>query len=275
MINTKSHFRSLDEIYARAFGNYESIEKKSKEILTNIENTISTNSSIPYYVSFHLEKADNGTIKTQNGWTKYFQKHKKKGHMFPSMGDIYNMFKRIHYDIFNDTKEKKVATEFLNSINEDIDGKHTLITSTRIIYSANSYTSKIIHNYNDNRLKKIIKIKIPLIGQDSFYSILNDKRLLTDAEPFLRSYFDTEDSFEDIGNILSFISNKDLDKLNIWTPILEYRKIDQIGIANIGNKNTIFVNAFDSTNEKGICRIVSRNSKLNSGIEKYIIDNIK
>lgn len=164
------------------------------------------------------EPADGGSLRTQNEWIQYWSAV-KDGRRFASAADMYIVFKQLKAISETGTpQQREHAAVVLTSLRNDWEnGKQ--ITSTRIIYSPAAWTARIIQNYDPTDLQSDVSLEIPEWPSVSIPEVLQDRRGL----PYLRAYFGTRDSAEEIAATLEYVGGKPRKQIQIWTPPMDWR----------------------------------------------------
>jgi len=151
------------------------------------------------YLVLQRERSARGESKTQNEWIEHYAQDDEWD--FPSSAQYYQIFKQIQEE--NDA-------ELLEALRED--WNQWTVASTRIAYEANSLDATVMHNY-DSGNQSNQNVKVPDY-QGVYFNQIPDQQ---EAEDFLQALFDTEDGFEDIAEVLEYVSGKPMDKLKLWT----------------------------------------------------------
>lgn len=262
MKHTKSHFKSIDEYYERAFGNYESKQKENL-ILNNLEKNLNKGiKDSKYMVSPYYKNLYNN--KKFNDWEKYFNKLDDKN--FGSMGDIYKIFKQILSDIKSESENTIFATDLLDRYRIFLN-ENKIITNTKIL-DHNSEIIEIIHNSNSvNTYKK----SLVNISDSSFFS--GDVSISNNSELFIQALFDTDDDFSDVVSNLEKIFRISLKNIYFAINIYEFSS-SILGEHNLSidyKENDSLGFHTNNMNAEGYCISVGNRIPTNSGLERYII----
>ncbi|MFH1637720.1 MAG: hypothetical protein ABIB71_04830 [Candidatus Woesearchaeota archaeon] len=149
--------------------------------------------------------AENGKYKTQNQWIEYWN-DVKDGRRFPSMAELYQVFKQIAAD-------KDANRTLLDSVRKDFKAR-LLLSSTRLQYNSDNENSRIIHNYRSDREQQPLDLDIPEYLDIPLKTVLiQDKGLY-----FFHALLGTEDTKEEITDVFEVISDKPKKDIKVWTP---------------------------------------------------------
>jgi len=164
-----------------------------------------------------MDEAAGGKKRTQDGWIEYWNEI-KDGRVFASMGDYYQFFKQLKV-ISEDTADEKAKAESLVAgLREDFDWperNNWLISSTRLIYSADCLDARIIHHYGCEEQEA--RIKVPVYRKTPIIQVVSEGEGLT----YLQTLLDTKDEGEGIIQILEFVSGKKREEIKVWTAPVE------------------------------------------------------
>ncbi len=148
--------------------------------------------------------------RTQEEWVNYFNKEKKP------MISMPNVFQLV--------KENK--TEAIESLRKDFKDSW-LVTSTRIIYSKDNLSAKIIHNADSSIVKpKEIDLKeIPVCRPTYIKELLETETGLN----YVRALIDSKKATkEEIIKFFVALSGKEEKNIRLWTPSQSSRESKQI-----------------------------------------------
>ncbi len=148
--------------------------------------------------------------RTQEEWINFFNTEKKP---MISMPNIFQILKENN-------------TEAIESLRKDFKDDW-LVTSTRIIYSPDNLSAKIIHNVNSNIIKPTeINLKeIPVCRPTYLKELLETEAGLNYIRALLN---DTKATKEQIINFFVKLSGKKEKNIRFWTPSQSSRKDKQI-----------------------------------------------
>ena len=148
--------------------------------------------------------------RTQEEWIKYFNDEKKS---MISMPDVFQIV-------------KKNNTEAIESLRKDFKD-YWLITSTRIVYSKENLSAKIIHNADSTVAKpKEINLKeVPECRPTYLKEFLETNEGLN----YIRALMDNKKATkEQITKLFVALSGKKEKNIRFWTPDQDSRKSKQI-----------------------------------------------
>ena len=171
------------------------------------------------------QPADEGKKKTQNQHIKYWNKI-EDGRVMASMGELYVCFQQLKSNYETGTSEIKEKIDlFLADLRDDFDYpkfKNWLISSTRLNYSADDLKAKITQHYNcqNKSLIKETELKIPEYRGTKIAQVITEPRGLR----YLQTLFDTEDSGDEIIEVLEFVSGKKKKEIKVWTAAVKHDK---------------------------------------------------
>jgi len=148
--------------------------------------------------------AENRAIKTQKQWISYFN---QKGIAMIGAPDVYNL--------------AKGPKDVLQSFRKDCIGA-SVLTSTGMDCNSNDLSGAVIQNMGSAIVKqKITKLSIiPVFhfGISLYYALKTN-----DGLTYMRAIFDTKDNRKQITKTLEDLSQKEADKIAIWTPNKDLR----------------------------------------------------
>ena len=150
-----------------------------------------------------IQAADAGKENAQDQWTAFFN---KKGQGMMSAPDMY-------------LAGKTDSRALLISLQEDF--KKGIITSTRVVYDADDFDTRFIHNHGSAVSKPTHgSAVVPFQSYVSLSKILETKEGLR----YMRALFNTQDSAQDITRALEKLSLRISDKIVVFTPSQSGRK---------------------------------------------------
>ena len=150
--------------------------------------------------------ADNGSNKTQDQWTAYFN---DKNEIMASMPDLYMAGKSNNQNL-------------LESLRKDFQ-ESWIVTSTRIKYEDKT-NARIIHDYGSRLIAPVEhKIIIPESGSGNLAKVLGTSEGLIYAQ----TLFGTNDNASQIKDTLQKLSNYSLDKIKVWFAALLARPVER------------------------------------------------
>jgi len=157
--------------------------------------------------------ADNGAVRTQEGWIPYFNQQRKR---MISAPDVYWI-------------GQNGTPELVQSIRDDFE-KSWLVTSTRETYNPNTLDARITHNHGSTIVQPTKKtVLVPVYHQ----ALLDDVLKEEDGVAYLRIKLGTNDSPEKIRETLTALSGKSANLIYVWTP-------DQKSRANYPKRAAVF-----------------------------------
>ncbi len=154
--------------------------------------------------------------RTQEEWINFFNDKKQR---MISMPDIFQLVKENN-------------TETIESLRKDFDD-YWIVTSTRIIYSKNNLSAKIIHNADSNVVKqKELKVKeVSDYTSKKLADVLDENTGLS----YVRALIDQPKATqEQIIKFFTTLSGKKVDKIRFWTPSQSSRETKQIRSVGLG-----------------------------------------
>ena len=151
------------------------------------------------------QSADNRTSKTQEQWIEYFN---KLGKPMISAPNIYQA-------------GKSASDETLDSLRKDFD-ESWIVSSTRIKYSKDDLSGRIIHNYGSSIVKPIEKniSIIPVYSSTPLKEVLTSKGI-----EYVQVLFNTNDNRNTIIKVIEHLSKRKSDDIRLWTPDQDSRNI--------------------------------------------------
>ena len=150
-------------------------------------------------VSIDLHPADNGAVRNQNQWIRFFNEQER---IMISAPDVYQA-------------GKYASDEVLSSLRRTFD-EYWLILSTRPIYSGDDLSGRIIQNYGS----KVVRPSptdvpvIPVYDGTPLTQALQTK----EGVSYLQALLDTSDEPRDIAGTLEKLSKRGEDRIELWTP---------------------------------------------------------
>ena len=145
------------------------------------------------------QAADNGARRTQEQWISYFNNAGK------AMISAPNMYQA----------GKTASDEVLASLKSDFDASW-LVTSTRISYSGDDLSGRVIHNYGSIVVKpsqRDVKV-IPVYDSMPLAQALRSDKGIA----YIHFLFDTSDEPKDIAGTLENLSKRGAERIALWTP---------------------------------------------------------
>ena len=157
----------------------------------------------------NIEPRPDDEYRTQEEWIQFFNNKKQR---MISAPDVLKLME----------ENNLMAIESLKKDFKD----QWLVTSTQIIYNAQDLSATIIQNAESTIVKpKEVKLKsVPVYRGEKLKDVIST----TEGLAFLRAIFDTNISADKLTQFLNSVSNKDLDKIKIWSPTQSSRKEKQI-----------------------------------------------
>ncbi len=146
--------------------------------------------------------ADSGKYRTQEEWSKWFNKHNR---IMASAPDVYQA-------------GKSGSNKLLRGLREDFE--LGVVTSTRIEYNPDDLHARITH-YVGSRVKNPVQsrgIVVPVYLNESIERVLREEEGLL----YLQTLFNTNDKAEEIVDILENLRKKEDNR--IWTLDQEDRR---------------------------------------------------
>ncbi|MBI5064809.1 hypothetical protein HZA97_01105 [Candidatus Woesearchaeota archaeon] len=167
---------------------------------------------------------------TQKEWFHYWINVPQR--YMASMADFYYVFKQLKHRFETGNAQEKSAArlfhaQLIEDMQSEIGNPGALISSTRIIYTPETWKDKIIHHYDCKKdvfntgdpereaLVKEIITTIPVCRSTSI-EILDGL-----GTEFLQALFDTTDDFETITTTLEYISGRNRQWIRITTPPID------------------------------------------------------
>ncbi len=134
---------------------------------------------------------------------KWIQKYNDAGRIMASAPDFYAAL-------------KEEEEELLSSLRADFG--NWLALSTRLQYNSDNLEGKIIHYHNSNVIEPIeTQLVIPVFRDTPIEEAIQTGSKAEEGLFYLQTYFGTQDSPEEIIQLLEKVSGKSKDKIKIWT----------------------------------------------------------
>ncbi len=162
-----------------------------------------------------IEPRPDDEYRTQEDWIQFFNNKKQR---MISSPDVLQLME----------ENNLIAIESLRKDFKDM----WLVTSTQIIYNKEDLSATIIQNAGSTVVKpKETKLKsVPCYDGKKLKDVINT----TEGLAFLKAILDTNKNVNGIVQFLESISNKDSNRIRIWTPTQSGRKDKQIRSVCLG-----------------------------------------
>lgn len=149
------------------------------------------------------------TQKTQDQWIDFFNKQSKGMISAPNLYEVGKSF----------------FGTLLDSLQLDFDESWE-VSSTRIIYSKDDLSGKIIHNYGGQVIKstQVDLEMIPVYNGTPLADVLYSEDYSEDGVKYLQTLFATKNNPETIIHTIEHLSGRKAAEITIWTPDQGSRK---------------------------------------------------